>query len=77
MSFSENLSQLEIGQSAIIESFTDVETALKLQEMGCTPGEEVKLEKIAPFGDPIAIKVSGYELSLRRAEASTVLVKRR
>lgn len=69
-----NLSQLEIGQSAIIDSFTDKAMALKLLEMGCTPGEIVKLDRIAPFGDPIAICVSGYLLSLRKEEASTILV---
>lgn len=69
-----NLSQLTIGQSAIIDSFTDKDMALKLLEMGCTPGEVVKLECIAPLGDPIAICVSGYLLSLRKAEASTMLV---
>jgi ferrous iron transport protein A len=69
-----NLSQLEIGQSAIIDSFTDKIMALKLLEMGCTPGEIVTLDRIAPMGDPIAILVSGYLLSLRKSEASTVLV---
>lgn len=69
-----NLSQLKVGQSAIIESFTDKHMALKLLEMGCTPGEVVTLQRIAPMGDPIAIAVSGYLLSLRKAEASTVLV---
>jgi ferrous iron transport protein A len=69
-----NLAQLKIGESAIIDSFTDKHMALKLLEMGCTPGEVVKLDRIAPMGDPIAITVSGYWLSLRKAEASTVLV---
>jgi ferrous iron transport protein A len=69
-----NLSQLQLGQSAIIDSFTDKKMALKLLEMGCTPGEVVKLSRIAPMGDPIAITVSGYQLSLRKAEASTVMV---
>lgn len=69
-----NLSQLKIGQSAVIDSFTDKHMALKLLEMGCTPGEIVKLDRIAPMGDPIAINVSGYVLSLRKAEASTVLI---
>ena len=68
------LSQLKIGQSAIIDSFTDKVMALKLLEMGCTPGEIVKLDRIAPLGDPIAIHVSGYLLSLRKSEAATVLV---
>lgn len=69
-----NLAELKIGQSAIIDSFTDKDMALKLLEMGCTPGEIVKLDRIAPLGDPIAISVAGYLLSLRKAEASTVLV---
>ena len=71
---SKNLAQLEIGQSAIINSFTDKHMALKLLEMGCTPGEVVQLDRIAPIGHPIAIRVSGYLLSLRKAEASTILV---
>ncbi len=70
-----NLSQLELGQYAIIQDFTDVDMSVKLMEMGCLPGETVQLVKIAPFGDPISISVAGYELSLRRKEASTVLVK--
>ena len=69
-----NLSQLKVGQSAVIDSFTDKVMALKLLEMGCTPGEIVKLDRIAPLGDPIAISVAGYLLSLRKDEASTVLV---
>ena len=69
-----NLAELKIGESAIIDSFTDKDMALKLLEMGCTPGEVVKLDRIAPLGDPIAISVAGYLLSLRKAEASTVLV---
>jgi ferrous iron transport protein A len=68
------LSQLKLGESAAIHSFTDKETALKLMEMGCLPGEEVTLERIAPLGDPIAIAIEGYLLSLRKSEASTVLV---
>ncbi len=68
------LSQLKIGESGTIDSFTDKEMSLKLLEMGCTPGETVTLDRIAPMGDPIAIKVSGYLLSLRKEEASTVIV---
>jgi ferrous iron transport protein A len=69
------LSQLKIGESGVIDSFTDKVMSLKLLEMGCAPGEMVTLDKIAPMGDPIAIKVSGYLLSLRKEEASTVLVE--
>ncbi|MEO5910005.1 MAG: FeoA family protein [Pelobium sp.] len=66
------LSQLEIGQQGVIKEFTDLEMSVKLMEMGCLPGELVKLERIAPMGDPIAVSVSGYQLSLRRREASTI-----
>jgi ferrous iron transport protein A len=43
-------------------------------EMGCLPGEEVRVDRIAPLGDPIAIRVSGYQLSLRKREASTIIL---
>ncbi len=69
------LSQLRKGQKAIIDSFTDYELSLKLLEMGCIPGEEVEVVRIAPFGDPIAVAVSGYVLSLRKDEAATVKVR--
>jgi ferrous iron transport protein A len=74
--FPYNLSELKIGDIAIIDSFTDPVMSLKLLEMGCIPGEKVELVKVAPMGDPIAIHVSGYLLSLRKAEASTVLIHR-
>ncbi len=69
------LANMKLGEKAIIDSFTDQEMSLKLLEMGCAPGEIVKIKHIAPLGDPIAISVSGYLLSLRKKEASTVLVK--
>ncbi|PCJ89908.1 MAG: ferrous iron transport protein A [Flavobacteriales bacterium] len=70
------LSELKAGDSAVIESFSENEISEKLMEMGCLPGEAVKLERIAPLGDPLIISISGYELSLRKAEAATVLVKK-
>ena len=69
------LSELKKGQQAVIDSFTDYDLSLKLLEMGCIPGETVEIARIAPLGDPIAISVSGYQLSLRKAEAATVRVK--
>ena len=70
------LSELKKGQRAVIESFTDYDLSLKLLEMGCIPGETIEIARIAPLGDPIAIAVSGYQLSLRKAEAATVCVSR-
>jgi ferrous iron transport protein A len=68
------LSDLRPGQKAIIRNFTNTETYLKLMEMGCVPGEYITLEQVAPFGDPISVKVSGYSLSLRLNEAETIEV---
>lgn len=68
------LSDLKIGERAIIKEFTDSSLSVKLMEMGCLPGEPVVLERIAPFGDPIAIRVSGYQLCLRKDEASKVIL---
>jgi len=68
------LSDLKIGQVGIIKEFTDLALSVKLMEMGCLPGESVSLERIAPMGDPIAIKVSGYQLSLRKEEASNIIL---
>ena len=47
-------------------------TFRRMIDMGITPGSLVEVQRFAPLGDPIAIKVKGYQLSLRRAEASTV-----
>lgn len=68
------LSEIKTGQSCIIESFTDEFLKLKLMEMGCIPGETVQVIRVAPPGDPIAIHVANYTLSLRLSEAETVLV---
>ena len=69
------LSELKQGQRAIIKRFTNAETHLKLLEMGCVPGESILLEQIAPFGDPISVKISGYSLSLRINEAEHIEVE--
>ncbi len=75
MKIRNTLAELRIGETAVIDSFTDAEMSLKLLEMGCIPGEKVTLREVAPLGDPIAVFVAGYLLSLRKAEAATVLVK--
>lgn len=69
------LSELKPGQEAIINQFDNNEIFLKLMEMGCVPGEKVFLEQIAPLGDPISVKISGYTLSLRLNEAEHIDVE--
>ena len=50
--------------------------ALRLLEMGVVPGAPVCVIKSAPLGDPIEVRVRGYHLALRRAEAHAILVSR-
>lgn len=69
-----SLAQLPIGIKARIKAFTDEEMSLKLLEMGCLPGELIHIDRIAPLGDPIAVSVAGYILSMRKEEAATILV---
>ncbi len=69
------LSELKTGAVARILSFEDNELFLKLMEMGCVPGERIKVDQVAPLGDPISVSVSGYHLSLRLNEAETIFVE--
>ena len=69
------LSELAVGQQAVIHSFEKDEIFIKLMEMGCVPGEQVKVEQVAPLGDPISISVAGYHLSLRMNEAHSIFVE--
>ena len=69
------LSDIRSGNSVRIVSFEDNDLFLKLMEMGCVPGEIVKVEQVAPLGDPISITVAGYNLSLRINEAEMILVE--
>ena len=70
------LSQLKIGEKATVV-VVNGEGAIRrrLFDMGITPGAEVYLRKKAPLGDPIEIAIRGYELTLRKTEASQVEVK--
>ena len=67
------LSEIKQGQSAYIESVGG-EGALRqhLLDMGVIPGAHVKLIKFAPMGDPMELRIHGYELTLRLADAEKI-----
>lgn len=71
------LDKLEIGKDAIIESVNCNEPSLRqhILDMGLTPNTEVTLVKVAPMGDPIELRVRGYELTLRKEDASKIILK--
>ena len=47
----------------------------RLMDMGLVSGSEVEIQRVAPLGDPIEIRIKGYNLSLRKNEASTITVE--
>lgn len=68
------LSQLPAGARAVIHSHEESDFQLTLMEMGCIPGEPVWVEMVAPLGDPLAIQIAGYYLSLRKKDADRIWV---
>ena len=58
----------------MISGFSDDEISVKLLEMGFLPGTAVRFNFTAPLGDPVCVSVSGYDLSLRLDEASTIMI---
>lgn len=69
------LSEVGIGRKVVIKSFENNDIFIKLMEMGCVPGEVIRIEQKAPLGDPIAVLVAGYHLSLRLNEAENIFVE--
>ena len=69
------LRDVAIGDTATVRRLTG-EGALKrhIMDMGITKGTSVFVRKVAPLGDPIEVTVRGYELSLRKSEAESILV---
>lgn len=62
------------GETAVISGFTDEEISIKLLEMGFLPGTAVRFNFTAPLGDPVCVSVSGFDLSLRLSEASSITI---
>jgi ferrous iron transport protein A len=70
-----NLNQLKEECDATVLS-VDGNTVMtkRMMEMGITPGVPIRVIKSAPFGDPIEVRVRGYNLAMRRAEAESVKI---
>jgi ferrous iron transport protein A len=71
------LSQLERGLESEITQISGGDLlAQRLMAMGFLPGARLRVAQVAPFGDPIAVDLPGSRISLRRREASQVMVRR-
>ncbi|MEZ5347152.1 MAG: ferrous iron transport protein A [Pyrinomonadaceae bacterium] len=67
------LANLQIGTVAKVKNVIgDNAVSKRLMEMGIVPGVLVRVIKAAPFGDPIEIRVRGYNLAMRRNEAEAI-----
>lgn len=70
------LSELELGQNArILKVNGSGAVRRRMIDMGIVPGMEIIMERFAPLGDPIEIKLKGCHISLRKEEAENVLVE--
>ena len=70
------LDTLKIGETGLVKKVEgDKKIRRRLFDMGVTPGIKVYLKKKAPLGDPIEITIRGYELTLRKDEASMVEIE--
>ena len=70
------LNQVRIGRTVrVVRVHGEGALRQRILDMGLTKNAEVKVLKMAPFGDPIEMEVRGFELSLRKAEAACVEVE--
>ncbi len=76
LSVSASLDQLRLGEAGRVVDVTgDDAVAIRLLEMGLTPGVTVRVVGKAPFGDPLELELRSYRLSIRRAEAARVTIQ--
>ncbi len=67
------LNEFKVGESGVVVKIEgEGKVRRRLFDMGVTPGAEIYLRKLAPLGDPLEVTVRGYELTLRKTEASCV-----
>lgn len=70
------LDTLSLGRKAVITAVGGAGALrLRLLDMGLIPKTAVRVEKIAPLGDPIELRVRGYALSLRKEDARNIQVE--
>ena len=69
------LDQLPIGQEAIITAVGgEGELRCRFLDMGIIPKTRVRMQKVAPMGDPMEIRLRGYELTIRREDAAKITI---
>jgi Fe2+ transport system protein FeoA len=70
------LGALAVGERAeIVHVGCPRAVTRRLLEMGLLPGTQVEILRMAPLGDPIELRLRGYALSIRRAEAAQIMIR--
>lgn len=70
------LREVKVGDTVkIVRIGGNGQVKRRVMDMGLTKGTEVEVRRIAPLGDPIELTVRGYELSIRKDEASVIEVE--
>ncbi len=70
------LKDVKVGQSAVVARLHgEGAVRRRIMDMGLTKGTEIYVRKVAPLGDPMELKVRGYELSVRKADAERIEVE--
>jgi len=70
------LNELKKGEKGKIVRITGNSSVFRrLLDLGVVKGSEIEMKGVAPLGDPIEIKIKGYNLSLRKSEAAGIIVE--
>ena len=72
----QTLREVKCGNSvSVVKLHGEGAVKRRIMDMGITKGSEIYVRKVAPLGDPVEITIRGYELSLRKADAESILVE--
>ncbi|MCR4938796.1 MAG: ferrous iron transport protein A [Treponemataceae bacterium] len=70
------LKEVPVGQTVrVVQLNGEGAVKRRIMDMGITKGTEIFVRKVAPLGDPVEVTVRGYELSLRKADATIICVE--
>ncbi len=70
------LKDVKVGDTVTVKKLTGSgPVKRRIMDMGITKGVEIYVRKVAPLGDPMELKVRGYELSIRKADAEMIEVE--
>ncbi len=71
--FLKKVGSMKTGECGIVKKLgTSGDLRRRIIDMGVTPGTKIEMIKSAPFGDPLEVKIHGYDLSIRKAEADNI-----